>query len=339
MVAFDKALEEFERTLLRGRRSDATVRNYLTNVRRLEKEVGPLLGPPADVEQRIRVWRDALGVKERAKEVSASRIACDMSALRAFYAALVERGQYPSNPAAAVPSITRKRGLPRPMAAHDVPQLFRAAPADTATGRRDRALLELYLHGLRNSEGALLHTGNLEYRETPTYRTLVVRLVGKGGKERIVPLNPASACFVARHLLDTFAPGEWRTWATGATADEQLMQAAKHLLEHVLHGRNERVFSTDDGGPLHRRWVNRMIRKYLTQAGISRTYGAHHLRHRFATNVLEKTGDLRTVQELLGHADIRTTQIYTEVVDDKKLAATALVDTPATEEVAGWTTL
>jgi site-specific recombinase XerD len=335
-MKFQEALSTLELELIKQRRSETTIGNYKSILKRLEREVGALLDDPLAVGARLESWRNALALRVRAKTISAARVACDVSALRTFYNTLMSRGLYPSNPALAVRGMTRKRGLPRPMQAHEVMTLFKAVDLSTREGRRDRAMFELYLHGLRNAEVRGLTTAHIAVH---AQSSLVLQFPGKGDKERVVALNGASSLVLARHMLDQFAGAEWRTWVVpeGTAPGDRLFLACQQLLEHALVGEAHHVFLTDQGEVINRRWANRRFRIWLAQAGITRAYGPHSLRHRCATNLLEKGVDIRVVQELLGHEDIRTTQIYTQVAQNLKVAAMALIDTPAADESAAWT--
>lgn len=324
---------------VRGRRrrglSAVTIENYRSELQRLEREVGPLLDDATKVAARLKVWRERAERAIRAKQLSSSTVAVAVSALRTFYAVLNEQRLYSGNPALAIPSTARKRGKPRPAKSHEIAPLFKAPDVSTPSGRRDRVMLELFLHGLRQIEVRRLMTDHIEYYEAGDERTLVVHAQGKGEKERQVPLNPAAAPLLASYLLERFAPNEWRSWQVSqhqADVRTYLLLAAKHLLEHVLEA-PQWVFVTDQGRPLNKRWVNRRFVSYRTAAGVGTNLGPHNLRHRFATNLLDNGRDLREVQELLGHSDIRTTAVYTDVQTPRKLAATSALETPAAEEV------
>lgn len=333
-MTIDQALNMMELELAKKGRSETTIANYKSIIRRLDHEVGPLLDAPSAVQERLAAWRTMLATSVRAKTLSASRVSCDVSALRSFYSMLMAQKQYPSNPALTVSGMSRKRGLPRPMLPHEVTALFKAVDLKTANGRRDRAMFELYLHGLRNAEVRSLSTTHVQARER---QGIVLHFPGKGGKERLVAINPASALVLARHILDQFVPNEWRTWSVNATSPtDQLLLACQQLLERGLDAPAP-VFLTDQKRPISKCWADRRFQYWLAKAGIVRHYGPHSLRHRCATNLLENGVDLRVVQELLGHSDIRTTQIYTEVVDTLKVAAVALINTPAADEEALWT--
>lgn len=224
--------------------------------------------------------RDYLAELRGAKLRPAS-VARRFSAARGLFRFLESEGKLRKSPAADVSAGRLPRRLPRPWTREDVRRLVEA-PADGARGMRDRAMLEaLYGAGLRVSElvGLRLSQLNLEGGY------LVV--VGKGNKERPVPLGvPARAAL--------------RAYLEGARP-------------HLLHGRSSpHVFVTRRGGAMTRQGFWKMLRLRALALGLPGV-SPHRLRHSFATHLLEGGADLRAVQAMLGHADIGTTQIYTEV--------------------------
>ena len=201
-----------------------------------------------------------------------------LSACRGFYGWLLKHGRIAANPVATVRAPKSARKLPQVLDVDEAVQLVEL-PTDAPLGLRDRAILELfYSSGLRLSELCALRWHALDLREG------LVHVLGKGGKERLVPVG-SHAC---RALAD------WR--AESAGQDEA----------PVFPGR---------GGakPISPRAVQLRLRQLAQRQGIFKRVHPHLLRHSFATHVLESSGDLRGVQELLGHADIATTQIYTHL--------------------------
>jgi site-specific recombinase XerD len=326
-----EALAAFRLTMAEERRSARTVEDYLRTIKTVDKAAGPLLGPPADVYKRLRAWRTQLQHRYDAEEISASTIRVGVSALRAFYDALIATKLYPSNPADDIPSIAADRNLPRPMPMPEVERLFRAVDTSTADGLRDRAMLELYLHGLRNTEVARLTTDQISVVWFPHGGTMALRLYGKGNKHAEILLHPAGAEVLARHLCVWFGEGKGVEWAAefAAAKDEHPhLRAAERLLTRALKDTKLPVF-TADGKQVTRRWSNRMFERYRDDVGLSTSYGPHSLRHTFCTELLEAGEDLRTVQELARHSDIRTTQVYTQVSKGTKAAAMSRLPTPA----------
>lgn len=201
-----------------------------------------------------------------------------LSACRGLYAWLLKHGRIEANPAGAVRAPKAARKLPQVLDVDEAVQLVEL-PTDAPLGMRDRAMLELfYSSGLRLSELCALRWHDLDLGEG------LVQVLGKGGKQRIVPVGSHACAALAA----------WRK-ASGATKDA-----------HVFPGR---------GGdkPITPRAVQLRLRQLAQRQGIFKRVHPHLLRHSFATHVLESSGDLRGVQELLGHADIGTTQIYTHL--------------------------
>ncbi|WP_024870257.1 tyrosine recombinase XerC [Pseudoxanthomonas suwonensis] len=200
-----------------------------------------------------------------------------LSACRSYYAWLLRNGVIPASPAAGLRAPKAPRKLPQVL---DVDEALRLVevPTDAPLGLRDRALLELfYSSGLRLSELCALRWRDLQLDAG------LVTVLGKGSKQRSVPVGSH-----ARRAL-----GEWRA-STGA-------------------GEGDFVFPGRGGGPISQRAVQIRIRQLAARQGLFKNVHPHMLRHSFASHVLESSGDLRGVQELLGHADIATTQIYTHL--------------------------
>ena len=199
-----------------------------------------------------------------------------LSAVRSFYAWLLKHRRIVASPAAAIRAPKAPRKLPQVLDPDEV-QVLVEVPTDVPLGLRDRALLELfYSSGLRLSELCGLRWRDLDLGEG------VVTVLGKGSKQRTVP--------VGSHARNALAA--WRA-DTGAGDDAP-----------VFPGRN---------GPITPRAVQLRLRQLARRQGLFKRVHPHLLRHSFASHVLESSGDLRGVQELLGHADISTTQIYTHL--------------------------
>jgi len=200
-----------------------------------------------------------------------------LSACRSYYAWLLRNGVIPASPAAGLRAPKAPRKLPQVLDVDEAVRLVEV-PTDAPLGLRDRALLELfYSSGLRLSELCALRWRDLQLDAG------LVTVLGKGSKQRSVPVGSH-----ARRAL-----GEWRT-STGA-------------------GEGDFVFPGRGGGPISQRAVQIRIRQLAARQGLFKNVHPHMLRHSFASHVLESSGDLRGVQELLGHADIATTQIYTHL--------------------------
>jgi integrase/recombinase XerD len=206
-----------------------------------------------------------------------------LASIRSFFKFLEARGKLTSNPTNTLRSPKLGLSLPKTLSASEVEALLESPDESKPLGRRDRAMLEIfYATGLRVSE--LVDLELHQVHPEPGY--LVVR--GKGDKERLVPL------------------GQWAVEAL-----EGYLQAVRPKL---LKGASAReVFLNRDGKKLSRQGVWKLIKHYALKAGIGRNLTPHMLRHSFATHLLENGADLRSLQALLGHVDISTTQIYTHV--------------------------
>jgi site-specific recombinase XerD len=235
---------------------------------------------PKDVSHRdLRRFAAVLGENGAAK----STVARKLAAIRSFYRHLVERGELDNNPADLVPSPKKDAYLPQVMKAGEVADLLERIPASTPLDLRDRAMFELaYAAGLRAEELTLLDVSSAD----PDGEQ--VRVEGKGGRTRFVP--------VGEHA--------WR-------ALDRYLSRGRAALDA---GDSEALFLSKSGKRLSTSDVRRRLKIQARQAGIS----PHTLRHSFATHLLEGGADLRTIQELLGHASISTTQTYTRV-ESKRL--------------------
>ncbi len=215
----------------------------------------------------------------QAQGVSSRTVARQLSALRGFFA-FVESTQQ-RNPARLVDSPRLPRTLPQVLSPEQVTALLAAPNPATPLGARDRALLEtMYAAGLRVSEAVGLDVRDLDLQAG------LLRVLGKGDRERLAPLHEV--------------------------AIQNLEQYLK-IFRPQLSPRVPQVFINRFGGPLSRQGVWKLVRGYAQAAGITVPISPHTLRHSFATHLLEGGADLRTVQILLGHADLSATTIYTHV--------------------------
>jgi len=227
----------------------------------------------------------------RAQGLAATTIARRLAAIRSFFRHQVLIGLREDNPAAEVGLPRRARKLPRTLSPGEAERLVEAAAGTTPRDLRDRALVELlYGAGLRVSEAVGLEKGGVDLDQR------LVRSIGKGGKERIVPLGRSAADALRRYL------GRGRPFLD-----------RRHRPELFLNAR---------GGPLTRAGAFLILRRLAEKAGLepSRIH-PHLLRHSFATHLLEGGADLRSVQEMLGHADLATTELYTHVTDRRRREA------------------
>lgn len=218
----------------------------------------------------------------RNQTVSARSGARTLSSLRRFYRWLLREGQIVVDPTAHIEPPTIGRFLPKTLSESDVEALL-ASPGHTDLGARDRAMLELlYASGLRVSE--LIH---LEMGQINT-ELGVIKVLGKGNKERLVPVGE-----IALDCIKSY-----------------LSQSRNEICPQT---RSAALFITKRGLAMSRQAFWQIIKRYAKKAGISSEVSPHTLRHAFATHLLNHGADLRTLQMMLGHADLSTTQIYTHV--------------------------
>jgi len=223
------------------------------------------------------------------RQYSKSTIARKLATLRSFYKFLLKRGSVSSNPVTAVRTPKQDKKLPRFLEYEEVKRLIETPPVDNWLGARDRAILEvLYSTGIRVSELVGLNMDDIDFLGE------VVHVRGKGKKERIAPIS-SSALQVIQHYM------EYRN---------KRAQSNSNFDPKVL-------FVNKHGKRLSTRSVRRKMDKYLKIAGLDPAISPHTLRHSFATHMLNNGADLRSVQELLGHQSLSTTQIYTHLTTKK----------------------
>jgi integrase/recombinase XerD len=219
--------------------------------------------------------------------ISARTVARELVAIKAFYRFLDERDLIDHNPTIHLQSPQRGQRLPSVLTHAEVERLLQAPDTQTPIGKRDAALLELlYATGLRASELVGL---------TPQHINLVegyLKVQGKGGKERLVPIGDLAVVQLEDYLL------------SGRPGLVKERQAVHLFVNRAARG-------------LSRQGLWKIVKKYVQQTGIAKPISPHTLRHSFATHLLEGGADLRSLQHLLGHVDISTTQIYTHVVQQQ----------------------
>ncbi len=241
-----------------------------------------LLWSEAQSRELIHLSADELRLfvaSEHRRGLSAKSLQRRLSACRSFYGWLLKQGSITANPAAAVRAPKAVRKLPQVLDVDEAVQLVEL-PTDGPLGLRDRALLELfYSSGLRLAEVCALRWVDLDFVQG------LVTVLGKGSKQRVVP--------VGSHALKALA--EWRIALHRNVTDQQF----------VFPGRSDK--------PITSRAIQLRLRQLAQRQGVFKRVHPHLLRHSFASHMLESSGDLRAVQELLGHADIATTQIYTHL--------------------------
>lgn len=218
---------------------------------------------------------------------SPATICQHLAAIRSFYQFLVREGILSSDPTAAMESPRQAKKLPRVLTVEEIELLLKQPQPKTPAGLRDKAMLELlYASGLRVSELVALNIDQVNLQGE------YLRCLGKGSRERVVPIGSV-ACFYLKAYLE---------------------QGRFHLLKDK---KEPALFVNQQGKRLSRQGCWKIIKAYARAAGLPRNITPHTLRHSFATHLLENGADLRSVQELLGHADISTTQIYTHLTQKK----------------------
>ncbi|MGD8451267.1 MAG: tyrosine recombinase XerC [Phycisphaerae bacterium] len=216
-----------------------------------------------------------------------STVARKLATLRSFYKFLVRRTYLSNNPVAPIRTPKQDKRLPKCMDVEAIDRLLSNPDTTTLLGARDRAMLEtLYSTGLRVSELVSLNLADVDLNNN------VIRVRGKGKKQRVIPLGPGAVKAII-HCLDMR-----RNDPRGAQFDQEALFVNKH------------------GQRLSTRSVRRKLDKYLLEAGLDLSISPHTLRHSFATHMLQRGADLRSVQEMLGHQSLSTTQIYTHLTGE-----------------------
>ncbi len=282
-MSFNEALEEYLQwmTIEKGR-SRATIEAYRRDLTALgdwlaQRSLALAAVREEDLEHYFNQLRDG--------HRSLNTVARTMASVRGYFSFIVEDGELSIDPSARLRGGRRGRTLPKPLSEAEVLTLLDSIPADTAVDLRDRALLELlYGTGARVSEVVGLTLSDLDFDEE------LILLMGKGSKQRLVPIGRALKAALQEYL----SPG-------GRSA----LLATK---------KSNSVFLNSRSGPLSRQGIDLIVHKRALTVGIERSkISAHVFRHSCATHMLAHGADIRVVQELLGHASIATTQLYTAV--------------------------
>jgi site-specific recombinase XerD len=284
--AWEAAVAGFLRELETGGASPNTLRAYGVDLRELATWAAPRRLEPGGLAYRdLRAYASALSERRLAR----SSVARKLAAIRSFHHQLVRSGAADQNPAELLPAPKRPQRLPRALGRDQVSTLLDRIPASTPLDIRDRALFELaYSCGLRADELIRLDLGDLEF-ESET-----LRVHGKGAKIRIVPVGEPAQRAVQRYL-------ERARPALTSERDEPAL---------FLSRRGRRLSTSD---------VRRRLQRWVREAAVAGQISPHVLRHSFATHLLEGGADLRSIQELLGHSSISTTQVYTRVEPSRLL--------------------
>lgn len=220
----------------------------------------------------------------RQKNLSRASIARGLSCLRSFFKFLVREGCLKSNPLSGIATPKKEKRLPLFMEEGEVTKLLES-PSNDLLGLRDKAILEtLYSTGMRVSELVNMAIDSCDFIGG------VVKVYGKGKKERFVPIGEEAIKAIRRYL---------------------------NALRNKRPSDKKAVFLNSRGGRLTDRSVRRVVDRYIRKTSLNEKISPHTLRHSFATHLLNRGADLRSIQELLGHANLSTTQIYTHVTTEK----------------------
>jgi len=277
--------------------SEHTLRNYTSDLEQFFDYLAPA-NPKAGTKRNlpdvkeidhitIREWLSTLHSAQKRK----SSIARKLAALRTFFQFLVREGMVETNPAKLVATPRLEKKLPQHLSVEEAIRFIETPDIETDLGKRDRAMLELlYATGVRVSELTKLNVTDLDLRQK------LIRVLGKRRKERIVPFGePALDCL------------------------QNYLKVREHFLAQapISLRDNNALFLNYQGTRITTRSVGRMVEKYIRICAGLHNISPHALRHSFATHLLDSGADLRDIQELLGHARLSTTQIYTHVSMEK----------------------
>lgn len=219
--------------------------------------------------------------------ITGSTAARYLSSHRGFFGYLLQNQYIPKDPTEKIVSPKRAKRLPAVLSFTEIEKMLEVPDTDTPLGLRDKAIMELmYSSGLRVSETINLSVSDLHFNEE------LIRVMGKGSKERLVPVGSSAVFWV-----------------------DQYLASSRPKLERKLQSKNV-LFLNKRGTKFSRMGIWKIIDRYAIEADISHEVHPHTFRHSFATHLLEGGADLRSVQEMLGHADISTTQIYTHIDRD-----------------------
>lgn len=290
-LALKKYIEKFKEHLEYEKNSSPhTIRNYISDLNQFEAYMIKFHG-----QNNINLNIDKLTVRRYLASLqkinSKSSIGRKLAAVRSFYSFLVKEGLLDLNPlkAVATPKVGKK--LPKFFSIDDIFRIMDATNEDKLLIARDRAMLELlYSSGLRVGELVGLNINDIDLSVE------IVTVLGKGGKERMIPVGQTALDAVKKYIN-------------------------KRDLSGSKYSHHNALFLNYRGNRLTARSVARILTKYLVKAGIPAKGSPHTLRHSFATHLLDAGADLRGIQELLGHANLSTTQKYTHITTDRLMEA------------------
>jgi integrase/recombinase XerC len=292
----EKLIDQFLEHLRYERNvSEHTLRNYSSDLEQFCDYLAPAKSDSKrklpDIHEidhiTIREWLANLHAANKRK----SSIARKLAALRTFFQFLVREGMLETNPAKLVNTPRLEKKLPKHLSIEEAVRFIESPDVDTDLGKRDRAMLELmYATGVRVSELTKLNVGDVDFGNK------LVRVSGKRRKERIVPFGDPALEALQSYLK---------------VRDRFLFHAPITLRD------DKALFLNYQGTRITTRSVGRMVEKYIRICAGAHNISPHALRHSFATHLLDSGADLRDIQELLGHARLSTTQVYTHVSMEK----------------------
>ncbi len=293
----EQLLEQFFEHLRYERNvSEHTLRNYASDLEQFYNYIAPPdaeTGARREVDVRqidhitIREWLSTLHTAQKKK----TSVARKLAALRTFFQFLVREGVVELNPAKLVATPRLEKKLPNHLSVEDAIRFIETPDLETDLGKRDRAILELlYATGVRVSELTKLNLNDVDFKEK------LVRVTGKRRKQRIIPFGDPALHAIVGYL-----------------------SVRNHFLQNapVAERDDHALFLNYQGTRITTRSVGRMVDKYIQICAGIHNISPHSLRHSFATHLLDSGADLRDIQELLGHARLSTTQIYTHVSMEK----------------------
>jgi site-specific recombinase XerD len=311
--AWMRATVLLEEDLRRRDAAPRTRRAYAADIAQLARwAINQRLGPAELDAKAVRRYIASLSERGLAPSSSARKLA----AMRALFASQCEHGLITQNPAELVSTPRRGSHLPHVISARDIAKLLDAIPASDALALRDRAMLELaYSCGLRAEELVSLRLADVDYDGEQ------LRVEGKGRKTRFVPVGEPALAAV-RVYLERARPA---LVAPPATAAKTAAAGHSSPDDHprARPGRVDALFLSKSGRPLSTGDVRRRLSMWTRRIGVGDGSTPHALRHSYATHLLDGGADLRSIQELLGHASVSSTQIYTRVESAKLKSAYA----------------
>lgn len=281
----ERYIEKFMRYLeIEKNASTHTIVNYSIDLKSLKDFAGQT---PIEKIDYVMLRRYLVVLKE--KNLSKVSVARKIASIRSFFKFLCREGIIKTNPASSLSTPKRDKYLPKFLDEADVVKLIEAPEGEGEAALRDRAILEtLYSTGIRVSELVGLNINTIDQIGG------VIKVYGKGKKERMVPIG------------------------------ERALQAIRHYLRKRKYDEsdeNKALLLNKSGGRITDRSIRRIVNKYVMKTSIKEKISPHTLRHSFATHLLNHGADLRSVQELLGHANLSTTQIYTHITTERLKSA------------------